>query len=127
MIHPIYMTALRRPDLVAAHLRNHVELVKKELGDAGRSVAYKAAGAVVALVALMLALGLTGIALMLGALHGSFHWALVAVPGVAWLLTAVGAMVAMKASVRDDVQDVKDELEADFAVLRNVKEARRGH
>ena len=63
--------------------------------------------------------------LMLGALQG-YHWALVAVPGVAWLLTAVGAMVAMKASVRDDVQDVKDELEADFAVLRTVKEARRG-
>jgi len=125
MIHPIYMTALRRPDLVATHLRNHVELVKKELGDAGRSIVYKAAGAVVALGALLLALGLTGIALMLGALQG-YHWALVAVPGVAWLLTAVGAMVAMKASVRDDVQDVKDELEADFAVLRTVKEARRG-
>jgi Putative Actinobacterial Holin-X, holin superfamily III len=125
MIHPIYMTALRRPDLVAAHLRNHVELVKKELGDAGRSVVYKAAGAIVALVALLLALGLTGISLMLGALQG-YHWALVAVPGAAWLLTAIGAVVAMKASVRDDVQEVKDELEADFAVLRTVKEARRG-
>jgi hypothetical protein len=126
MIHPIYMTALRRPDLVAAHLRNHVELVKAEVADAGRSVAYKAAGAIVALVALLLALGLTGIALMLGALHGSFHWMLVAVPGVAWLLTAIGVAVAMKSSVRDDVQDVKDEIEADLSALRTVKEARRG-
>jgi hypothetical protein len=126
MIHPIYMTALRRPDLVAAHLRNHVDLVKKEFADASRSVAYKAAGAIVALVALLLAMGLTGIALMLGALHGSFHWVLVAVPGVAWLLTAIGVAVAMKSSVRDDVQDVKDEIEADLAALRTVKEARRG-
>lgn len=126
MIHPIYMTALRRPDLVAAHLRNHVELVKKELGDAGRSIAYKVAGAIVALVALVLALGLTGIALMLGALHGSFHWALLAVPGVAWVLTIAGVIVAMKSSLRDDVQDVKDELEADLAALRTVKEARHG-
>lgn len=126
MIHPIYMTALRRPDLVATHLRNHVDLVKQELGDAGRSIAYKVAGAVVALVALLLALGLTGIALMLGAMHGSFHWALVAVPAFAWVLTIAGVMVAMKASVRDDVQDVKEELEADLAVLRTVKEARRG-
>lgn len=126
MIHPIYMTALRRPDLVAAHLRNHVELVKKELGDAGRSIAYKVAGAIMALVALVLALGLTGTALMLGALHGSFHWALLAVPGVAWVLTIAGVIVAMKSSLRDDVQDVKDELEADLAVLRTVKEARHG-
>jgi hypothetical protein len=126
MIHPIYMTALRRPDLVAAHLRNHVALVKKEFADAGRSVAYKVVGAVVALVALLLALGLTGIALMLGALHGSTHWMLFAVPGVAWLLTAIGIVVAMKSSVHDDVQDVKDEVEADLAALRTVKEARRG-
>jgi hypothetical protein len=32
----------------------------------------------------------------------------------------------MKSSVRDDVQDVKDEIEADLAALRTVKEARRG-
>lgn len=126
MIHPIYMTALRRPDLIAAHLRNHVELVKKEVADAGRSVAYKIAGAVVALVALLLALGLTGVALMLAAVHGSSHWMLIAVPGAAWLLTAIGAIVAMKSSVRDDVQEVKDQFEADLVALRNVKEARRG-
>lgn len=126
MIHPIYMTALRRPDLVAAHLRNHVDLVKHEIADAGRSVAYKAAGAIVALVALLLALGLTGIAVMLGVLHGSFHWVLAAVPGVAWLLTLIGLVVALKSSVRDDVQEVKDELEADLAALRTVKEARHG-
>ena len=74
-------------------------------------------------MALPLALGLTGIAAMLRYVYGEFHWALVAVPGAAWLSSAVGAMLAMRSGTAK-VVDVKSEMEADFNMLRLVKEAK---
>ena len=124
MVHPIFMTVLRRPDLLANHLANYAELVKGELSSFGTSVAVRAASAAVALVALLLALGLTGISIMLGYLHGTFHWVLVIVPGAAWLLAVIGAALAMRSTTKDKVEDVKSEVEADFNMLRLIKEAR---
>ncbi|MEJ8859975.1 hypothetical protein WKW79_35880 [Variovorax robiniae] len=125
MVHPIFVTVLRRPELFFTHLANHAELVKSELSAFGASLALRAASAVLALVALMLALSLTGIAVMLGFLRGSMEWVLVIVPGVAWLLAVIGAVLAMRSSsVMKKVDDVKDELEADVRVLRLVKEAK---
>lgn len=122
-MHPIFMTALRRPDLVFDHAANYAELVKDELAAAGRSLILKAASAAVALVALLLALGLTGIAIMLGCVHARFHWALVIVPGTAWVLAVVGALVAAKAGVKDEIEDIKSQLAADVEMLRTVKES----
>ena len=118
------MTALRRPELLFTHLANYAELVKGEVSSLGTSLAIRAASAVVALVALLLALGLTGIAIMLGFLHDSFHWALVIVPGVAWLLVLVGVSLAMRSTVKEKVEDVKDEIEEDFRMLSLVKKAK---
>ena len=119
------MTVLRRPELLFTHLTNYVELVKGELSAFGSSLAIRAASAVVALIALMLALGLTGTAVMLGFLRGSFEWVLVVVPGAAWLLAGIGAALAMRSSsVKKKVDDVKDELEADVRMLGLVKEAK---
>ncbi|MEJ8852183.1 hypothetical protein [Variovorax rhizosphaerae] len=125
MIHPIFVTVLRRPELFFTHLANYAELVKSELAAFGSSLAMRAASAVVALVALMLALSLTGVAVMLGFLRDSLEWVLVIVPGVAWLLAVIGAVLAMRSSsVMKKVDDVKDELEADVRALRLVKEAK---
>ncbi|MDB5826805.1 MAG: hypothetical protein JWQ73_1025 [Variovorax sp.] len=124
MIHPIFMTVLRRPELLANHLANYAELVKGELAALGTALAVRAAGAVVALVAVLLALGLTGIAVMLGFLHGAFHWVLIIVPGVAWVLAGVGAALAMRSTVKGEVEGLKDEVQADFNMLRLIKEAR---
>lgn len=124
MIHPIFMTVLRRPELVFTHLVNYAELVKGEIASLGTSLAIRAAGAATALIALLLALGLTGVAVMLGFVHGSFHWVLVAVPGVAWLLVLIGVVLALRSTVKEKVEDVKDEIEADLRALRLVKEAR---
>ncbi|VTY40039.1 Uncharacterised protein [Xylophilus ampelinus] len=60
---------------------------------------------------------------MLGFLHGSFHWVLAAVPGVAWVLAAIGVALAMRSTTKEKVEDVKEEVEADLTVLRKVKEA----
>lgn len=124
MIHPIFMTVLRRPDLFATHLTNYAELVKSELSAAGLAFAARAAAGAIAFVALLLALGLTGVAIMLGVMQGVFHWILAVVPGIAWLLAAIGAAFAMRSTTKEKVEDVKEELEADFRVLRMVKEAK---
>jgi hypothetical protein len=127
VVHPIFMAVLRRPELLFTHLANYVEMVKGELSAFGSSLAMRAASAVLALLALMLALGLTGTSVMLGFLRGSFEWVLVIVPGTAWLLAAIGAMLAMRSSsVKDKLDDVKDELEADVRMLGLVKKARNG-
>lgn len=115
---------LRRPDLIANHLANYAALVKSDVSAMGISLVVRAAGAVTALVALTPALGLTGIAVMLGVLYGFFNWVLVIVPGVAWLLAGVGAALAMRSTVKDKLEDVKDEMAADLSMLRLIREAR---
>lgn len=129
MIHPIFTTALRRPDLIASHLANYGALLKAELSSLGSSLVARAVAAVIALVALMLALGLTGVAVMLGVLHGSHHWALLAVPGAAWLLTVGCGLYAMRSTASDKVDDIKGELEADvqmFRLIKDIKDMKNG-
>jgi len=120
VIHPFFTVLLRRPDLIARHLGNHVDLIRAELSAAKRAMLVKAAGAVVAGVCLLLALGLTAVAIMLGVLQG-FHWALVVVPGVAWLLFVIGLVAAVRAAVVPKAQEVQQQFEADLDLLRVVR------
>jgi hypothetical protein len=117
-MHPIYGALLRRPDLLATHLSNYVALAKEEASLAVRGVAVRAAAGVASGVAILLALGLTGIAVMLGAIHGEFVWALVIVPGIAWLIGAIGLFMALRPTQMEVVQDLKMQVEADVAALR---------
>lgn len=118
------MAVLRRPELLFTHIANYVELLKSELSAAGVSLAVRVASGVVALIALLLALSLTGVAVMLGFLQGAFHWVLIAVPAAAWLLLLICVVLAMRSTVKEKVDDVKNEVAADFSMLRLVKEAK---
>ncbi|MDM0001194.1 hypothetical protein QTI24_21485 [Variovorax sp. J22P240] len=122
MIHPLFKAALKRPDLLIRHLANYGELLKCEAADAGKGLLVQAAAGVAAAMALVLALGLTGVAVMLGILQATFHWVLVAVPAVAWLCVMVGGLMAMRSVVRRDIQDVRDEVERDLRLIRLAKE-----
>lgn len=117
-MHPIYGALLRRPDLLATHLSNYLELAKEEASSAVRGVAVRAAAGAAAGVAILLALGLTGVAVMLGAIHGEFVWALVIVPGIAWLIGGIGLFMALRPAQMEIVQDLKMQVEADVAALR---------
>lgn len=116
-MHPVYGAILRRPDLMAAHLVNYVALAKEEASSVARGFGVRAAAGVVAGLAALLALGLTGVAVMLGAIHREFTWALVIVPGVAWLLGGIGLFVALRPTQVEAVQELKRQVEADIAVL----------
>ncbi|WP_225783302.1 hypothetical protein [Xenophilus sp. Marseille-Q4582] len=123
-LHPLFRVMLRHPDLIADHFANHLEHVKAQSVEAVRSLVRKLAGGAIAVVALLIALNLTGIAVMLASTHGTVTPALVWVPAVAWVVTALGALVAWRENMRAEVREVKDEIRADAEMLALIKEAR---
>ena len=117
MLHPIYGTVLGHPELVGDHLANYGALIQEEVSAATRGVVARLIAGVVAAVGAMLALGLVGVAVMMGALHG-FHWALVVVPGVAVVMAAVCAYIASRPSQLHPFTDLRSQVQADLQALR---------
>ena len=117
MLHPIYSTVLGHPELIADHLANYSALIKEEVAQAGRGLVKRAVAGVLAVVSALLALGLTGVAIMLGAVNGSFHWALVIVPVVALLIAAVAAYLALRPVLSHGFDDIRAQLSADMHAL----------
>jgi hypothetical protein len=116
MLHPIFSTVLGHPGLIAEHLGNYAALIKDEAAEASRGLIARAVAGVLAAVSAMLALGLIGMAIMLGVLHG-FHWVLVIVPGVAVLVAIVSAYFASRPSEFHGFNDLRAQLDADARAL----------
>ena len=117
MLHPIYSTVLGHPELIADHIANYSALIKEEVAQASRGLIARVIAGVLAVVSVLLALGLAGVAIMLGSINGSFHWALALVPGVALLIAAVAAYVAMKPVLSHGFADLKAQLSADMHAM----------
>src|SRR5688572_15074057 len=98
MLHPIFSTVLGHPGLIADHLANYAALVRQESAEAGRGLMARLIAGVLAVATAVLALGLIGVAVLLGVLHGSFHWVLVAVPAVAVVIAAICTWIATRPS-----------------------------
>ena len=120
MLHPIFSTVLGHPELVAEHLANYADLVRQETAQAGRGLVARIVAGVLAAASAMLALGLIGVAVLLGVLHGSFHWVLVAVPGVAVVIAAFCAWYATRPSPSHGFDDLRSQLEADLQALHDA-------
>ena len=117
MLHPLFTVLIRKPELVVEHLSGYVALLQEEFTSMGTSVAVKAAAWGVVLVMGCVFLVLAGVSLMLGALHG-FHWALLAVPGVVFLVVVIALFFARKPSTGKRFEDIKAQLDADVMALR---------
>ncbi|MFM9425170.1 putative membrane protein [Variovorax sp. GrIS 2.14] len=124
MLHPIFSTVLGHPELVADHIANYAALLKEETAAAGRGVFQRIIASVLAIVSALLALGLIGIAVMLGVLHGSFNWVLVIVPGVAVFAAAISAYLAARPSALHPFDDFREQLGADMSALHAAGERR---
>ena len=116
MLHPIYQTLLGHPELVGDHIANYGALIKQEAKQTGRSLLGRLLAGVVAVVSAMLALGLIGIAVMLGALHG-FHWVLAAVPALAGGIAMVAGSVASRPAQLHVFGDLQAQIDADLSAL----------
>jgi hypothetical protein len=117
MLHPIYSTVLGHPELIADHLANYGALVREEAREATRGVVARMIAGVLAAVSTMLALGLIGIAVMLGTVHGSFHWVLAAVPGVAVLIAVISTYIAVRPQDFHGFTDLRAQIDADVHAL----------
>ena len=118
MLHPIFSTVLRHPELIADHAVNYAALLRLETTEAGKALITRLVAGVLAAVCAVLCLGLAGVAIMLGMLHGSFHWVLVLVPGVLGLIAAVAGYLAARPADFHGFAELRAQVDADLHALR---------
>ena len=126
MIHPLIRLAAAHPELLAEHGEAYVSLVAKDISQWRAGLVRRAVMAVVAGVGALLFLIFAGVALMLwGATpEGDIRsiWALLAPPVLMLLVAAVAGSIAAKGGAGLSVlADVKAQIRADLAMLREVK------
>lgn len=117
MLHPVFSAAIQRPDLVVGHLSGYVALIGDEAKNASAQLMTKLISAFLAVLGAAVFLTTTGVAVMLGFSQGQFHWAFVAVPAFALVLTLVALFQAMKPAGTDAFVELKLQLDKDRQML----------
>jgi hypothetical protein len=120
MVHPIFSVLITRPELVMDHVAGYAALVQEEASTVGVQVARRVIAWGVAVLGLVVFLVLAGVAVMLGAMQGEFHWVLIAVPGAALLLCVLAWSVARQRLPAKAFAELKAQLDADAHALRAV-------
>lgn len=120
MLHPLFSTLVKRPDLVVDHIAAYAALFHQEAVSAGTGLLTRAAAWVVAVLTTVVFLGLTGVALMLGLMQNQFHWVLIVVPGVALLLVVIAVLGALKPWQTEQFAELKAQIDSDARALRMV-------
>ena len=118
MLHPLFSTLVKRPDLVVDHISAYAELLQVEAGDLVRDLLMRAALWIVAVIAGAVFLALAGTAVMLGLLQNQFHWGLIAVPGTALLLLFVVVIRAIKPWKTERFPELKAQVACDVEAMR---------
>ena len=120
LVHPIFSVLVSRPDLVVDHVAGYATLAQEEATSVGTEVAKRAIAWAVAGIGAMLFLVFAGIAVMLGAMHESFHWALVVVPAIPLVAAAIAFGKARRKMPAKAFAELKAQLDADAQVLRTL-------
>lgn len=120
MLHPFISTLIRRPHLLIDHLAAYADLVREEASEAGGDLMERALAWVLVAMGAMVFLILAGMALMLGAATGQFHWALLAVPVIALVLTLAALVKALKPVTRSHFSEVRAQFDRDAQALRSA-------
>ena len=120
MAHPIFSVLINRPELVMDHVAGYAALVQEEASSVGVQVARRVIAWGVAVLALVVFLVLAGVAVMLGVMHGEFHWVLVLAPASALLLSVLAWSVARQRLPAKAFTELKAQIDADAQALRAV-------
>jgi len=120
MIHPIFSVLITRPELVVDHLSGYAALVQEEASTVGGQVARLAAGWGAVAIGALLFVIFAGVAVMIGATVGEFHWALVVVPAVPLALAVAGFMMTRQPSPAKAFTELRSQLDADVQALRTI-------
>jgi len=102
------------------HVAGYAALVQEEASSVGIEVAKRAVAWAVALFASFVFLILAGVAAMLAAVHGQFHWAFALVPAIALAIAAAAYAVARKRLPEKVFTELKAQLDADAKALRAI-------
>ena len=117
MLYPFFKTLLLRPRLLATHVGNYLDLLRSETRVSVRQCTITAVAWLVCAGAFLLSLSMVGMAVMLGVMLNSFHWALAVVPAVPFLIAVVAAAVACRKVNYSPLQEIKQQLAADLEVF----------
>ncbi len=120
MLHPLFSTIVQRPDLVVDHLSAYGALVRQEASSAGSELLVRIVAWVLAMLAGVIFLGLTGTAVMLGLLNDQFHWVLVAVPGTALAVLVIAIFMAKRPLRSEHFPELRAQIDSDAKALRTV-------
>jgi hypothetical protein len=120
IIHPIFSVLISRPELVMDHVAGYAALVQEEASTVGIEVAKRAVAWGVAVIGLLVFLILAGVAVMLGAMQGGFHWVLVIVPGIALAVSVIAWTIARQRLPSKAFTELRAQLDADAQALRTV-------
>lgn len=120
MLHPLFSTLVKRPDLVVDHIAGYAALFHDEAVSVATDLLARAAAWVVALLTTVVFLGLTGVAVMLGLMQNQFHWVLVLVPACALLLVVAAILRALKPWQAERFPELKAQIDSDARALRTA-------
>ena len=124
MIHPLLRLIATEPQVLGDHVEAYADLVGDEVRKTGAAWSLRLGLYAAALCLAGVGLVLAGVALMLWAAlpPSGFQapWALVAVPVVTFLLALVCILFARRNPVESAFDNVKKQLSADMAMLREV-------
>jgi len=120
MLHPIFSVLINKPELVIDHVAGYAALVQEEASSVGGEVAKRVIAWGAAVLAFVVFLVLAGVAAMLGAMQGEFHWVLVAAPGAALALSVLAWTIARQRLPAQAFAELKAQLDADAQTLRTL-------
>jgi|DEB19_MinimDraft_2_1074335.scaffolds.fasta_scaffold38938_2 hypothetical protein len=121
MLHPLFATLIKRPDLIADHIAAYAELISLESSGIGADWLKRGLAWALVLLGAVVFVIFSGIALMLGALN-QFHWVLVAVPSGVLLLTLLAFLKARTPIDNDRFSELKAQVNNDLRALREAAE-----
>src|SRR5688500_14637515 len=113
LVHPIFSVLVSRPELVMDHVAGYAALAQEEASSVGTEVAKRAIAWAACAFSALLFLVLAGVAVMIGAMHEGFHWALVLVPAVPLVLAGVAWNVARQRLPAKAFAELRAQLDAD--------------
>jgi len=120
MLHPIFSVLVHKPELVIDHMAGYAALVQEEASSVGGEVMRRAVAWGVAALSALVFLVLAGVAVMVGTLHGQFHWVLVVAPGVPLVSAVVAWNIARQRLPAQAFSELKAQLDADAQALRTI-------
>jgi len=120
MVHPIFTVLITRPELVVDHVVGYASLMQEEASGLGAQVKKRAAAWGAVGIGSLVFLILAGVAAMIGAAVGEFHWALVIVPAIPLAMAAWGWMVARQPLPSAAFAELRAQLDADAQALRTI-------